>query len=58
MTEAQAPLREIVAVIGRHAVRLACGHVEYLAAGEAEAIGRKIPCERCPAAPAGEGPPR
>jgi hypothetical protein len=45
------PLREVVALVGRHAVRLRCGHVETLFAGEAEAIGRKVPCERCAAVP-------
>ncbi len=43
----RALLRRVVARVGRHAVRLACGHVEMLAVGEAEAIGRKLPCERC-----------
>ena len=49
----KAPLRRIVERIGRHAVRLSCGHVETLAVGEAEAEGRKLPCERCLAS--GEG---
>ncbi len=44
------PMREIVDRIGRHAVRLNCGHIETLSA---DAIGRRLPCERCAAA--GEG---
>jgi hypothetical protein len=43
----RAPLRRVVERVGRHAVRLACGHVEVLAVGERDAIGRKLPCERC-----------
>lgn len=43
------PLRTITERVGRHAVRLSCGHVETLAVGEAEAIGRKLACERCAA---------
>jgi hypothetical protein len=43
----RAPLRVVVERIGRHAVRLEYGHVEMLAVGEADAVGRRLPCERC-----------
>jgi len=42
-----APMRTVIERVGRHAVKLSCGHVELLAVGEADAIGRKLPCERC-----------
>jgi hypothetical protein len=47
MTVVDAPLRLVVERIGRHAVRLDCGHVDLLAVGEAGAIGRRLPCVRC-----------
>lgn len=36
----KAPLREVVERIGRHAVRLTCGHVVPLFGGEPEAVGK------------------
>jgi len=42
-------MRRVIERVGRHAVRLSCGHVETLSAGEADAIGRRLLCERCAA---------
>ena len=42
-----APLRRIVARAGRHLVRLECDHLETLFGAEHEALGKRMPCERC-----------